>query len=270
MVSDNLIGLITFLERCDNELILTSYTTFGYAMQGKSSFVHFQERANGNSVFKIVFHPIINALFLGTRELMMPVIFNKSVARRSSLVQAISNISSIPGIAPDNYLTHFMMHQQKKGVYLNLPVFISGSSEYSNGLSQAENPTNPIFQQYSDEHQERRGILTMEYTLACLSSGMLEDYLTANNRTYILDNYLWRRCAKTWIQFSCFDRKHHKSPIFSRTLPIRRKIIRVVVRIIGKLWSIQHFGFTNHFKSTTIILPEESTVLDIQKIIKST
>ena len=267
VVSDNLSSLVVFLECGESDLILTSYTTFFYDMPGHRSFVHFQERATGDGAFKINFHPFVNALFLGTRELMMPVIFNKSIGRRSLLIKAISDNSPIPGIAPDNYLTHFMMRQQKKGVYLNYPVFISGSSMLSNGRAQVFDPTSPIFQQYSDDHQSRRGHLTKAYTLACLSAGMIEDYLSANNRLGILDNYLLRRFSQAWILFSCFDQKHHKGRFFFITLPIRRMVLGVVVRLIGKLWSWRHFGLANQFKAKTILLPKGSTVLSIQRII---
>ena len=128
-------------------------------------------------------------------------------------------------------------------------------------------PTNPIFQEYSDDHQSRIGHLTNAYTLACLSAGMLEDYLSANSRTGILDNYFLRRLTQVWILFSCFDQKHHKGRLFSITLPIRRMVLGVVVRLIGKLWSWRHFGLTNHFKAKTILLPAGSTVLSIQKIL---
>ena len=267
VVSDNLSPVTTFLEHCDSDLVFTSYTTFFYKMQDQDSFVHFQERTTCNSAFEIVFHPAINALFLGTRELMMPVIFNKSIARRSLLTKAISENSPVPGIAPDNYLTHFMMRHQKRGIYLNYPVFISGGSKLSNGRAQVSEPTNPIFQEYSVDHQSRMGYLTKRFTLACLSAGMIEDYLSANNRTGLLDNFFLRISAQSWILFSCFDQKHHQGRLFSVSLPIRRMALGVAVRLMGKLWSWRHFGLTNHFKAKTILLPESSTVLDIQKIL---
>ena len=267
VVSDYLTSAINYLEDCDSDLIFTSYTTFFYETPGQESFVHFQEQTIGNSAFKVVFHPVINALFLGSRELMMPVIFNKSIARRSLVIKAISDDSSVPGIAPDNYLTHFMMRHQKRGIYLNYPVFISGSSKLSNGRAQVLEPTNPIFREYSDDHQSRMGCLTKAFTLTCLPAGMIEDYLSANNRLGILNNYFLRRFAQLWVLFSCFDQKHHQGRLFSVSLPMRRMMIGVIVRLIGKLWSWKHFGLTNHFKAKTIPLPEGSTVLNIQKIL---
>jgi hypothetical protein len=159
-----------------------------------------------------------------------------------------------------------MMRQQKKGIYLNYPVFISGSSMLSNGRALVLDPANPIFQQWSEDHQSRRGHLTEAYTLACLPALMLEDYLSANNRTNILENHTMRRLSLLWILFSCCDQNHHKGHLFSITIPIRRRVLGVIVRLIGKFWSWRHFGLTNYFRAKTILLPEDSTVLSVQEL----
>jgi hypothetical protein len=269
IVSENLAPLVDFLEICNENIILTSYTTFGYAILDEKPFVHFQEGSDGKSITKVKFHPLVNALFLGTRELMMPVIFNKSVARRSLLIGGISDADSIPGIAPDNYLTHYIMHREKKGIFVNLPVFISGSSELSNGRSQVRNPMDPIFQQYSLDHYGRRGELTKRFSLSCLPAGMLEDYLSASNRKSFLHGFFLSKCAIAWIVFSCQDPKHHSYGLFKWTLKARANLMSILVRVINRSWILRHFGFNNPFHAKTMTLAFGSTILDVQSIINS-
>ena len=269
IVSENLTPLVDFLEICGENIILTSYTTFGYTIQDEGPYVHFQEGSDGKSIAKVKFHPLVNALFLGTRELMMPIVFNKSVARRSLLFGALSDSGSVPGIAPDNYLTHYIMDREKKGMFINLPVFISGSSEFSNGRSQVRNPMDPIFQQYSLDHHSRKGPFTSKFSLSCLPAGMFEDYLSASDNKSLLESFFLSKCATAWILFSCQDPKHHGSRLFNYTLKVRMKLLSIAVKVINRFWIFRHFGFSNFFKGKTISLARGSTILDVQNIIGS-
>lgn len=269
VVTDHLTTAVRYLKEANRDIILTSYTTFSYEMSNQKSFVHFQERATNEKVFQIKFAPLINALFLGTREAMMPIIFNRCIVKRSLLMEAITNSCTVPGIAPDNYLTHFIMQKQNHGAYLNLPIFISGSSESSTGRMLILDPSHPIFQEWSVDQQARSGILTKEFSLACLSAMMIEDYLLVNNRSDILEKHFILTCARTWILFSCFDENHHKGRYFIATLPLRKLAVGVVVRLIIRLWSLRFFRFTNYFKSVTIKLPADSTILDAGRVISS-
>ncbi len=269
IVTEHLASAVRYLQEADRDIVLTSYTTFSYEMSNQKSFVHFQKRATNRKVFQIKFAPFINALFLGTREAMMPIVFNRCIVKRSLLMQAIATSCSVPGIAPDNYLTHFIMQRQSYGAYLNFPIFISGSSESSTGRMLILDPSHAIFQEWSVDQQSRSGILTKEFSLACLSAMMIEDYLLVINRSQILENQFILACARVWILFSCFDENHHKGHFFIATLPLRKLAVDLIVRLIIKVWSLRFFGFTNYFKSVTIRLPADSTVLDAGRVVST-
>jgi hypothetical protein len=45
-------------------------------------------------------------------------------------------------------------------------------------------------------------------------------------------------------------------------------LLDFAVRVIGKIWTLHYFGFKNYFRAKTISLPENSTILSVQDIIK--
>jgi hypothetical protein len=108
----------------------------------------------------------------------LPMPYNKAVFKKEILAEFLEQGFDLYGLTPDYFLAFLVALKSNKSVFLDLPVFIHGSSEHSNGWQYQNAKTTPALSDFlkripSDEDYLQR------LPRDCISAWLGNSYLSA-------------------------------------------------------------------------------------------
>ena len=233
-IPENLSNLIDYLDTSDENAINTRHTFFN---NDKNNY--FVTVPRNPVTFKQIMYRYPNylSLYFYSYRTWLPMPYALAAVKRELLFEIINNYDQIPGIAPDDFLGHFIAQKIKRGIFFDLPVFITGNSIRSNASALLLDQNTENSNQFISDSQPKLGQLTKIFGLNCLPSIAIEHYFLAKKLLRIKSFTL----MKYWVVFSCNDYRHHKGQVFKLTLNIRRIIISALDKSIKFLWKLLVF-----------------------------
>jgi len=226
--------LIDYLDKSNVNAINTRHTFFN---NDKNNY--FVTVPKNPVTFKKIMYtyPKYLSLFFYSYRTWLPMPYALAVVKREVLFEIVDNYDQIPGIAPDDFLGHFIAQKIQKGTFFDLPVFITGNSSRSNASALLLDQNTENSSQFIADSLPKLGQLTKIFGLNCLPSIAVEHYFLARNLLGIKNLTF----MKYWVVFSCNDYRHHKGQVFKLTLGIRHTITGALDKTIKYLWKLYAF-----------------------------
>jgi glycosyltransferase involved in cell wall biosynthesis len=239
-IPENLSILISYLAENSYDAINTRHSFYNYPASESKAFVTLAEKEITMNTYTYAYPKLLSLLFYSYRT-WLPLPYALSVVKRDVFVSILEKYNEIPGIAPDDFLSHFVAQKLKSGIYFDLCVFITGTSPRSNGQSLLTQTASENSKQFISDSNSKMGELTTIFGLNCLSSIAIEHFMLAR---FILTSKKSKvgNLLKLWAIFSCLDKSHHSSKLFKITLSIRKTGITYLERALKFGWKFSQFG----------------------------
>lgn len=239
-IPENLSILISYLAKNSFDAINTRHSFYNHPSPYSKSFVTLGKKIVTMRSYAFTYPKLLSLLFYSYRT-WLPLPYALAVVRREIFSCIIEKFIEIPGIAPDDFLSHFVAQKLKTGIFLDLCVFITGTSPRSNGQSLLTHNLQENSKQFISDSRLKLGKLTKDFGLNCLPSIAIEHYLLARS---IVSNRKSKvgKLLKLWAVISCLDKSHHKAKLFIISHPIRKIVIPFLDRIVKFTWIIWQFG----------------------------
>lgn len=206
----------------------------------------------------------------------LPMPYNKAVFRRDILNSYLSKGHELYGLTPDYFLSFLVSINSKTGTFFDLPVFIHGSSESSNGWQYQNHKQSLELSEFLQRINPQEDYLRQMPT-GCVTSWLANSYLAALFSGEAKNEGLWfRRAVKTflgriyklWVVFTCVHCSEHTNRNSENTIEFRRFINDKIASGIRNYFCPLVLGrrFPVH-SSTMKILEPKLTIDNLHQII---
>jgi glycosyltransferase involved in cell wall biosynthesis len=162
-------------------------------------------------------------------ELPMP--YNKAVFRKNIIDEFVKSGSGLYSLTPDYFLAFLVALKSRFGIQYDLPVFIHGSSEFSNGWQIQNAKKTENLDDFISRLPENDGYI-LNQSHDCVLGWLANSYLTSNfpksgikNRSQRFKLILLIYFFKLWIKFTCVYCQSHTDQKTPRTLKLKIFII---------------------------------------------
>ena len=251
-IPKNLSTLIDFLEKSNVNAVNTRHLFFN---NERTNFFFTVPKKPVTLNKYIYIYPNKLSFFFYSYRTWLPMPYALAAVKRELLFEIINKYDQIPGIAPDDFLGHFIAQKIRKGVFFDLPVFITCNSNRSNASALQSEKNTDISNQFIKDSLPKLGELTKIFGLNCLPSITVEHYYLA--RDMKIRNF---NLIKYWVIFSCFDCRHHDGRVFKLTIGIRRIIFTACDNIFKYFFMLLNFSI---FKPSRPIKIKVSNISNI-------
>lgn len=265
IVAGNVSKFLDFLETEDTDVVGTHPIYFQYPLPDKESWADLPTSNLDDWSKQIRYIPILSAIF-PQMKLDLPIPYNRSVVRTSILRKYAQANSDILGVSPDDFLGQYIAQKCKVGKYLELPVFIHGGSERSNGLQVGSQfQSNDAFDFISDSTEKFDRALA-RFSIACSFALAAEHYLLAGKANSRRIPKISLALLMALAEFSCTESSHH-----SRKLGV--KVLRATAipihtfsyRVIRKIWILANFGCKSPVQNRKVKQPSNMDVIQLSR-----
>lgn len=269
VVSKNFPEFLNTLAATDSRVVTTRQSVFSYSLNGHPPMLQIPaNKPNGDS--RVISYPFRSAAFFPQlRNTVLPIPYNSSVVKRELLADILTNYSQIPGIAPDDYLGQYVAQHCKQGLFLDLLVFIQGTSERSNGIQIHQKVSSTNSSEFESDSRKTMGRLTKRFGLDCIAAVALEHYFIVWEEMHRKQNPLTLTFSTYWCFLTCHDKRHSHGSSPKYTAWFLTTFVNISVSIIRKSWLVRNFGLKIPFRSTSIELPPDSTVRSASRILSA-
>lgn len=168
VVSQNFPEFLNTLEVTESKVVTTRQSVFSYSLNKRPPQLQIPSN-RPKRVSKVISYAFRSAAFFPQiRNTVLPIPYNGSVVKLELIEDILRSYSQIPGIAPDDYLGQYVAQHCKRGLFLDLPVFIQGTSERSNGIQIHQKISSTISNEFESDSRKSMGRLTKRFDFACL------------------------------------------------------------------------------------------------------
>jgi hypothetical protein len=267
VVSQNFPEFLNNLEVMESEVVTTRQSVFSYSLNQRPPQLQIpSNRPKRDS--KVISYPYRRAAFFPQlRNTVLPIPYNGSVVKREILTDVLNNSSQIPGIAPDDYLGQYVAQYCKDGLFLDLLVFIQGTSERSNGVQIHQKISSFNSAEFISDSRTSMGRLTKRFGLDCIAAVALEHYSIVWEEFNRKQNPLRLTFLTYWCSLTCHDKGHSHGSAPKYLAWLLTTFVNISVSIIRKSWLLRNFGLDIPFRSISIKLPPDSTVRSASRIL---
>ena len=244
-IPENLEILIAYLENCNFEAINTRHTFYQHPTKHRDAFVTIPSKSLRTHKKKYKYPILLSALFYSYRT-WLPLPYGVAVVRRDVYKDLYSKYDEIPGVAPDDFLAHYGAQKIKSGVYIDLNVFITGSSEISNGHGMFSDQVNTAHKEFLDSTMNKLGQFTSRFGLYCLPAVNLEHFLLARSILGGAQNSSYNKIYEFLIFLINSNTYPHnefakKGRRYKINL-VKQKIFIIIERSIKLIWKLISFA----------------------------
>jgi hypothetical protein len=171
--------------------------------------------------------------------------YNKAVFKKTLLKDFLISKSQLFDLTPDYFLAFLVAIKSKRGIFLDLPVFVHGGSKYSNGLQQLNKvETEDSFDFLSRLSPEKYHVKDLPQH--CIGNWLANSYLSASV-SQDLDGRWTRinqvkvknisRFYRIWVNQTCISCNYHVYGKSDRNLKIRKYIVNKIASFIrNRIW----------------------------------
>ncbi len=260
VVSQNFSEFLDCLEVSESEVVTTRQSVFSYSLNQR--LPQLQIPANSpKRDSKVISYPFRSAaLFSRLRNTVLPIPYNGTVVKLEVIADILTNSSQIPGISPDDYLGQYVAQRCKKGLFLDLLVFIQGTSERSNGVQILQKISSINSTEFISDSRKSMGTLTSRFGLDCTTAAALEHYSIVWEAFNRKQNPLKQNLFSYWCSLTCHHKGHSHRSAPRYVAWILNTFVNISVSIIRKLWLLRNFGLEIPFRSISIKMPSDATV----------
>jgi hypothetical protein len=151
----------------------------------------------------------------------LPMPYNKAIFRKKILAGYLSSKSELYSLTPDYFLAFLISIRSRVGLHFDCPVFIHGSSEFSNGWQIQNSKKTENLDDFLARLSDQDGYISNQPTdciLGWLGNSFLSALYPRNIKKYFPQKVLLKFLQYSfgvWINFSCVYCKSHldnKSP----------------------------------------------------------
>lgn len=268
IICSNLSLLLDFLDVIDSNVVTTHPIYFQYPLESKSPWADIPVQSMHTWNREIRYLSRLAVLF-PSFKLDLPVPYNRSVVRRRAFDSLLETFDDIPAVSPDDFLGQYVAQKCRRGIYLELPVFIHGGSERSNGLSAASKSPSEDSQDFLRDANRKYGELLNKFGIGCSFAMAFEHFSSARK---VLDRKKQSKfvflCYSTWISLFCQDLSHHKHyRIFLPLKPLLSYIHLFTFRILRKIWQFSNFGASLPVKNSKKEQPIDMDILKLAHLL---
>lgn len=269
VVSQNFPEFLDNLEVTESEVVTTRQSVFSYSLNQRPPQLQIpSNRPKRDS--KVISYPFRRAAFFPQlRNTVLPIPYNGSVVKLELLANVLTNSFQIPGIAPDDYLGQYVAQYCKKGLFLDLLVFIQGTSERSNGIQIHQKIVSTHSTEFESDSKKSMGRLIKRFGLDCIAAVALEHYFIVWEELNRKQNPLSLTFSTYWCSLTCHNKRHSHGSSSKYTALFLTTFVNISVSIIRKSWLFRNFGFKIPFRSTSIELLPDSTVRTASSVLST-
>lgn len=243
VVSENLINFLDFLGTSDEEIVTTHRVYFSQNSK-ESNELRVPTTACSETIENFRLHTLLRSFFYHRfSELPMP--YNMSAMNSKLLKPDLTRLSALPGVAPDYFLAAYFSLIAKRAIYYDYPVFIHGSSEFSNGLQLESGIVNKTTREYlaSVERSRHKVFKNIHQTCApamTLESWILAKELAGKGKKYSQELFV-KSFFRLWVSIQCSSCPTHRNRNPRHTIKAR-----MVVKIANIAFRMANDRFKPH------------------------
>jgi hypothetical protein len=228
LVSKNLPKLLSLLRLTESDVVTTHRIEIDWDQSFVASAWTFPTSSCNETVTKVIWPTWLSSLFPHFFfDLPMP--YNKAVFRGEVLRSFLEKKFKLYDLTPDYFLAFLLGKTTKEGVFFDLPVFVHGGSEHSNGY-QYTSGNNTVYSEDFLSRIESNLQRAKNLPKDCQSSWLANSYLLcrfpddteqSNPATYQIKRNALSKFYKVWIYLTCTSCDTHKQRNSSQTIKIK-------------------------------------------------
>ena len=177
IISNNLIKLLSYMKNTDAKVVSTHRVEVFINSNLKIEWAIVPETKCEQSVNYVNWNIVLGSLF-PQFFFNLPMPYNKAVFKKEILSEFLEQGSDLYGLTPDYFLAFLVALKSNSSVFLDLPIFIHGSSEHSNGWQYQNAKATPALSDFL-----KRIPLNEDYLKGlpkdCISAWLGNSYLSA-------------------------------------------------------------------------------------------
>jgi hypothetical protein len=269
VVSQNFPKFLNCLEITESEVVTTRQTVFSYSLEGRLPQLQLPViEPKGDS--RVISYPFRSAaLFPKLRNTVLPIPYNGTVVKLAVLSDILASYSQIPGVAPDDFMGQYVAQKCKRGIFLDLLVFIQGTSERSNGRQIMSDINTSFSNEFESDSKKTMGPLTKRFGLDCLPALALEHYFIVWQELHQRRNHLLGTISNFWCKSTCQNNRHKHGRKSKGVARFTTNLTNVCTSVIRKFWLIKNFGLEIPFRTSSSELTSDSTVRAASRILST-
>ena len=270
VVVGNIPRFLDLLEEVQTNVVSTHPIYFQYPLEHKKSWADLPNTKLTYWTKEIRYLSLMAALF-PQLKLDLPVPYNRCVVRTEILRDYASRSEDIEGVSPDDFLGQYVSQRCKIGTYLELPVFIHGGSERSNGLQTGSNFQGKDSIDFLQDALSKYGPTLQKFGISCSFALAFEHYSTARIAMRGHFPRFLNLLAIAWAELFCPVSAHHSKKHLLRFA--RRFLVpthQLSYRMFRKIWTKLNFRPFYPVSNHKIIQPESMDVVALSKFISET
>jgi Glycosyl transferase family 2 len=234
VISEHLGHFLDFLGESETEIVATHRVYFSQNSK-ESNEIRIPSTSCTNRKEKFRLNTLLRAIF-HHRFSELPMPYNSSAVNANLLKPELTRLTELPGVAPDYFLAAYFSFLAKTALYYDYPIFIHGSSEFSNGLQLESGIDNKTTREFLTSVEHSRHSVFKDIHQTCAPAMTLESWMLAKeiatSKKKFQGKYI-KKISLLWVSIQCTTCPTHrdptqKNPNYSRLVV---KIANIVFRI---------------------------------------
>lgn len=270
VVAGNIPKFLDILGKIQTQVVSTHPIYFQYAIGHKKPWADLPISKLDTWDRKVRYLSFMATVF-PQLKLDLPVPYNRCVVRTEILREYAQKRVDIEGVAPDDFLAQFIAQKCKFGTYVEIPVFIHGGSERSNGFQTVNEIESDVSREFMRDAEMKFGRLLQKYGIRCSFALAFEHFAKARiSLNQKMPQFLYP-LANLWAELCCPLGDHHsKSPVLVLARRYFVPLHGFSFKAFRKIWMAinfrRHLPVSNHKTSQ----PENMDVINLSELIYRT
>jgi hypothetical protein len=236
VVVGNLPKFLDFLQGVQTDVVSTHPIYFQYPLEHKRAWADLPSSKLTWWTKEIRYPSLLAALF-PQFKLDLPVPYNRCVVRSEILKDYASRGEDIEGVSPDDFLAQYLSQRCRTGTYVELPIFIHGGSERSNGYQVGNIIQGNDSLQFLQDASRKYGPALQKFGISCSFALAFEHYSRARTSLGGNSSIFLTHFSLIWADFLCPVSEHHsQKPIFRFARSFLVPTHKFCYRLFRKLW----------------------------------
>lgn len=270
IITKNLSQFLDLLESVTLDVVSTHPVYFQYPIGTKEAWADIPEKGIFFWKRRIKYHPALAVLF-PQFKLDLPAPYNRCVVRTSVVQDYAREFDDMLGISHDDFLGQYIAQKCRVGTYLELPVFIHGASDRSQGFNERLTSPGQISLEFQNDSKPKMGFLLTKYGTLCSFSLAFEHYLKAkvarqNRSNFSYHEVILSKVFSFYAEIFCAKTAHHNQ---NKALVLCRKISLPLhnysYRLIRKFFQLLYFRSIQPTKNHKVLLPSSMNIDEFAK-----
>ena len=270
VVVGNIPRFLDLLEEVEMNVVSTHPIYFQYPLEHKKSWADLPSTKLTWWTKEIRY---LSAMvpFFPQLKLDLPVPYNRCVVRTEILRDYAFRSEDIEGVSPDDFLAQYVSQKCRVGTYVELPVFIHGGSERSNGMQVGSNVQGKDSIEFLQDVSSKYGPALKKFGISCSFALAFEHYSKARITLRGHFPQFVTFLALAWAELFCPVSEHHSK---NHLLRVARRLLipahKLFYRIFRKIWMKLNFKQFHPVSNHKIVQPESMDIVCLSKFIFET